>query len=164
MNPITQQILQFTKRMLSRGAQHLLDLLRWYSSKFRRVHPSQAKLGSHLHVSISTVKRWLLELKRIGAVAVQKYGRQAAEIEFNKAVLAQIDAEENERSTSGLRAVCERSVSGQTGATISASLSTFPSYIQNVSKKTHTQPQRKPPQKEDVFDRALAMMLAKGYK
>jgi hypothetical protein len=154
---------------LSRGAQRLLDLLRWYGARFRRIHPAQIKLGMNLKVSIATVKRWLLELKQLGAVIVQKYGPHSAEYELQKAVLAQIDGEENERSMSGLRAVYERSVSGLTGPILNVSLPvSVNSYIHKSKKHTGTQaqtpPQRKPAQMEDKFDRALTILRAQGYK
>lgn len=160
-----------TPSRFSRGAQRLLDLLRWYGLTFKRgrIFPTQLKLGGQLKVSLSTVRRWLRELKEIGAVFVRKYGRQAAEYELKKAILNQIDAAENERSTNCQRTIGDQSIATKSGASFSASLPVSVNSYTHVSKKhtgtqAQTQPQRKPAQMEDKFDRALAILRAQGYK
>jgi hypothetical protein len=187
MNPVTHPFLQLplfstdagagkncrvkeppTPSRFSRGARHLLDLLRWYGSRFRgQIYPTQAKLGGHLKVSLSTVRRWLRELKEIGAVFVRKYGRQAAEYELKKAILNQIDAAENERSTNCQRTIGDQSIATKNGASFSASSDVHLPHTACASKKqTETQAPR--PQAErklpEKFERALAMLKAQGYK
>lgn len=154
-----------TPGRFSRGARHLLDLLRWYGARFRgQIYPTQAKLGGHLKVSLSTVRRWLRELKEIGAVFVRKYGRQAAEYELKKAILAQIDAAENERSTNCQRTIGDQSIATKSGASFSASLNVSVPHTARAQKK-ETEPARKPQAREDRWNPVLIMqrLRAKGF-
>ena len=57
---------------LSRSAERLLDILCWYGKKFRRIYPSQAKLSSHLGVTIRQVQRLVRELRDAGFVIAKK--------------------------------------------------------------------------------------------
>ena len=124
---------------LSRGAQRLLDLLRWYGSRFRRIHPKQQKLADHLKVKIRQLRYYVRELIDATLLLVRKCGRNSAEYELL--------AGENCRSIAGLVQV--------------KPVSSF----MNVSAPHTARPERKPAQKEDRrFDRALELLLAQGYK
>jgi hypothetical protein len=89
---------------LSRGAERLLDLLRWHGRKFRRIIPTQEDLSGHLHVTMRQIRRYLTELA--GLVTVKKCGRHPAEYILS----ADAVAEKNVRSKSGRSPVEVRSV------------------------------------------------------
>lgn len=90
--------------MLSRGAERLLDLLRWHHSRFRRITPKQKDLAGHLGVTMRQIRRYLTELA--GLVTVRKCGRDSAEYVLS----AEAFTVQNVRSKSGLCPVEVRSV------------------------------------------------------
>ncbi len=93
---------------LSRGAERLFDLLKWYTARFRSVFPKQETLARHLKCSIRTIIRWLGELKSRGAVAVQRCGPQSADYAVSEAFLKQQLAAENVTSLAELCRVSGR--------------------------------------------------------
>lgn len=123
--------------MLSRGAQRLLDLIRWYRSKFRRVFPFQLKLAGHLGVTSRQVRRYVRELVDAFLLRVQKCGRNAAEYE-----LAPESLTGNVRSKSAQCPVEPHRPFINTYASHGAS------------------EQRKPPQREDIFTRLMRRYAA----
>ena len=128
---------------LSRGAQRLLDLLRWYGSRFQRIFPFQSKLAAHLGVCVRQLRRYINELVNELLVRVRRAGPHAAEYELAPEALA----DKNVRSLSGHCPVTARS-----------------SFI-TVSAPQTARVERKPPRSEDErFDRALEKLLAQGYK
>lgn len=68
---------------LSRRAFELLDLLRWYASRFRRVFPSQAKLAEKLKLTIRQVKRLVKQLRDCGVIKTFRCGRCSQEYEID---------------------------------------------------------------------------------
>ena len=97
---------------VSRGAERLLDLLRWYGQRFRRIHPFQSDIAEHLKLTSRQIRRYIRELRSLGILAaVRKFGRQAAEYIFSDEWLAK----QNVRSKSGRRPVYDRSASGPDG-------------------------------------------------
>lgn len=126
---------------LSRGAQRLLDLLRWYGSRFQRIHPKQEKLAAHLGVKIRQLRYYVRELVDAFLILVRKCGRSSAEYELAPEALTK----ENCRSIAGLVQV--------------KPVSSF----MNVSAPHTARCERKPAQREDGrFDRALQKLLAMG--
>lgn len=63
---------------LSRGAQRCLDLLKWYSARFRDVYPLQSTIAAKLGKSTRQVRHYLAELKSAGLVDVRKAGPNPA--------------------------------------------------------------------------------------
>ena len=128
---------------LSRGAQRLLDVLRWYGSKFNRIFPFQSKLADHVGVCIRQLRRYVRELVDALLIRVHRGGPHAAEYELAPEAVAG-----NVRS---LSALCPVSAA-RSFNTVSA-------------PHTATRIERKPAQREDRrFDRALEILLAKGYR
>jgi hypothetical protein len=123
---------------LSRGAQRLLDLLRWYGSRFQRITPTQAKLATHLKVKIRQLRYYVRELVDAFFLRVQKCGRNAAEYELSSEALA----DKNCRSNAGRMQVECRS----TPYTVSVSV---PQRVE-----------RKPPQREDACTRLIRRLQA----
>lgn len=127
---------------LSRGAQRLLDLIRWYRSRFGRVFPFQKKIAEHLLVTCRQVRRYVRELVDAFLLRVHKCGQNSAEYELAPEILT-----ENVRSASGLRP------------------SKVSSPLMSTSAPHAARVERKPQQREDGrFDRALQILLAQGYK
>jgi hypothetical protein len=119
---------------LSRGAQRLLDLLRWYGSRFRRIHPKQEKLATHLKVKIRQLRYYVRELVDATLLLVRKCGRNSAEYELL--------AQEKCRSSAGLVQV----------EAVSSSM--------NVSVPHTARVERKPPRKETACDRLIQKLIA----
>ena len=63
---------------VSRGARRLLDLLKWYRSKFPKIYVSLTKLASQLDCCVRTVKRWIAELKAEKLISVAHHGPRGA--------------------------------------------------------------------------------------
>src|ERR1700722_305229 len=97
---------------LSRGAQRMLDLLRWYGARFDRIFVFQKKLAAHLGVKVRQLQRYIAELRafkladgKTPLITVQKCGRHAAEYELAPEAVAT----KNVVSKTGLRRVEARS-------------------------------------------------------
>jgi hypothetical protein len=136
------------QRLLSRGAENLLKLLRWYQKKFKRVFPLQEKLASFCKVTIRQLQRYLQELRDAALIIVKKHGHLSAEY-----FVAQEVPEQNVMSESGLRQVCVASVSGLTpaGPYCVNSSETGPSH--HAASVTNPFPARKPPQRMGAIER-----------
>lgn len=132
---------------LSRGAERLLNLLRWYGSRFRRIFPKQSKLASSLKVCVQQIRRYLVELRDF--VTVHKCGRNPAEYVLSQDSVDQYDASENARLKRGLCAVEARS---------EASRSLL---LSEVSSKVQSVP-RKPPTRQTALERATERFLREG--
>ena len=126
---------------LSRGAQRLLDVLRWYGSKFNRIFPFQSKLADHVGVCIRQLRRYVRELVDALLIRVHRGGPHAAEYELAPEAVAA----KNVRS---LSALCPIKATGS---------------FNTVSAPHAARIERKPAQREDGrFDRALTKLLAMG--
>jgi hypothetical protein len=132
---------------LSRGAERLLDLLRWYGARFRRIFTKQSKLAAHLKVCVQQIRRYLVELR--GLVTVYKCGRNPAEYVLSQDSVDQYDASENARLTRGRCAVDARSI-----ASASLLLSVAVSQSRSVP--------RKPPRRQTALERASERFLREG--
>ncbi len=133
---------------LSRGADRLLDLLRWYGARFRRIFPKQAKLAAHLKVCVQQIRRYLLELKRAGFVQVLSGGRSSAEYVLLQAAQDHQHASENARLT---RAQCATNARFEAGPTLYLSANVPVSRVA-----------RKPARKETALERAGRLFVAEG--
>ncbi len=132
---------------LSPGAQRLLDALKDYTCRYDRVFPFQKTLAEKLRCSIQTIRRWVAELKKAGAVAVKKCGRTSATYTLVKSFL-----EQQIKAVRGLREVIKRSG-------VAHPYSSVKSYI----KKQYTAwnpPRRKPPEREASYIRPEKLILA----
>lgn len=137
MTPIFQQFSNLMMR-LSRGGQQLLEVLKWYGGRFKRVHPFQSKLAEHLSVSPRQIRRYVRELADALLLRVHKYGQHAAEYELAPEALTA-----NVRSASGLRPV---------QAAASSSM--------NISAPHTARADKKPPQRESICERMIRKLLA----
>ena len=81
---------------LSRGAQRLIDVLRWYGSRFQRIFPFQSKLAAHLNVCVRQLRRYVRELADALLIRVHRAGPHASEYELAPEAVAG-----NVRSLSG---------------------------------------------------------------
>ena len=63
---------------LSRGAQRCLDLLKWYSARFRDVYPLQSTIAKNLGKKERQVRNYLSELKAAGLLQIKRDGPNPA--------------------------------------------------------------------------------------
>lgn len=87
---------------LSRGANKCFDLMRWYAARFREIYPYQETIARRLGIKQRQLRKYLLELKNAGLLAIHKQGRAPA--------VYQLFADEKCRSSAG-RVPVEASVS-----------------------------------------------------
>jgi len=123
---------------ISRGAEELLDLLRWYGQRFKRVFPSQATLAEKLDVCSRQIRRYLRELEAAAFLRVYRRGPNTAEYHLIAQALRSLDQENADRM-SGLCPSIVRPASG---------ISATPPYMLSSVVVSRPRVARKPPQRE----------------
>lgn len=123
---------------ISRGAEQLLDLLRWYGQRFKRVFPSQATLARKLDVCARQIRRYLRELEAAGFLSVYRRGPNTAEYHPVAQSLRSLDAD----NAAKMSALCPSIVRPASGVPAT------PPYMLSSAVVSRPRVARKPPQRE----------------
>ena len=118
----------------SRGLRYLLDRLKFYARRKGWAFPSQKVLAIDLKCSVQTILRWISQLKKFGAITVQKCGPRSAKYFLCK----DFKIPTNERSF-------ERSFERSRPA--------YPISEVNLKENPKEETQRMPPRSESIVNR-----------